>query len=487
MWWFIILVAILYFIYNSSKNGVIRRPIKQNYYNNAYSKKDSSTPIVSKKLNEDQVYIESIKLSDEQQKLFNKIENSTEHFFITGKAGTGKSVLLQYLKYKSKKRLVVGAFTGVASLNVGGQTLNSLFQLPFGFIDISNLTLHGRNRVATLMRHVDMIVIDEVSMMRADMMGGIDVLLRLARKNNTPFGGVQMVMFGDLYQLPPVVADEGLHEYFSHNHGGPYFFNAGVWQEVKLNIFELAHIFRQQNDPEFKNILNKVRKNEIDDDVLFGLNERCIDKIPTDGVVTLATRNSIVDDINNTKLAKINSEQFEYKAEISGSLERSAFPAEEFLRLKKGAQVMLLKNDPEKRWVNGTVGVVESLSQFEIKVKINGEIIYSIPKVSWVKIRYYYDQETRKINEEALSTFTQFPLRLAWAFTIHKSQGKTYNSVVVNMEGGAFAHGQTYVALSRCTSLSGLYLTQPIVPEDIKVDPLVINFMDKAVIEDIDK
>jgi ATP-dependent DNA helicase PIF1 len=485
MWWFIILVAILYFIYNSSKNDAIHRPIKQNYYSNSYPKKDSPTPIVSKKLNEDQIYIESVKLSDEQQKLFNKIESSTEHFFITGKAGTGKSVLLKYLKYKSKKKLVVGAFTGVASLNVGGQTLNSLFQLPFGFIDISKLTLYGRNRVATLMRHVEMIVIDEVSMMRADMMGGIDVLLRLARKNNIPFGGVQMVMFGDLYQLPPVVADEGLHEYFSHNHGGPYFFNANVWQEAKLNIFELAHIFRQQNDPEFKDILNKVRKNEIDEGVLSSLNERCIDIIPTDGVVTLATRNSVVDDINNTRLAKINSTQFEYRAEISGSLERSAFPAEEFLRLKKGAQVMLLKNDPEKRWVNGTVGVVESLSQSEIKVKINGDITYSIPKVSWVKIRYYYDQETREISEEILSTFTQFPLRLAWAFTIHKSQGKTYNSVVVNMDGGAFAHGQTYVALSRCTSLAGLYLTQPIVPEDIKVDPLVISFMNKVVIEDI--
>jgi len=486
MWWLIFIGLIIYFAYTPSRKKAVQRPVRQNnYYKNPYPKNNPVPPIVSKKLNEDQILIENIKLSEEQQKLFDKIESSSDHFFITGKAGTGKSVLLQYLKYKSKKKLVVGAFTGVAALNVGGQTLNSLFQLPPGFIDITTLNLNGRNRVAMLMRHVDMIVIDEVSMIRTDMMGAIDVLLREARKNDITFGGVQMVMFGDLYQLPPVVADEGLHEYFSHNHGGPYFFNAEVWQKTKLNIFELTYIFRQQNDQKFKDILNKVRKNEIDESTLLELNERYVNQVPVDGVITLATRNDIVNEINNAKLAQIDSPQFEYRAEVSGSLERSAYPAEEFLQLKKGAQVMLLKNDVEKRWVNGTVGVVESLSQSEIKVKINGEIIYSIPQASWIKIRYYYDQETRKIKEEVLSTFTQYPLRLAWAFTIHKSQGKTYNSVVVNMEGGAFAHGQTYVALSRCTSLAGLYLTQPIERDDIKVDPLVVNFMNQIIIEEI--
>jgi ATP-dependent exoDNAse (exonuclease V) alpha subunit len=204
--------------------------------------------------------------------------------------------------------------------------------------------------------------------------------------------------------------------------------------------------------------------------------------VPTENVITVAPRNDTVDQINAERLAELKTPLFEYQAEISGNLERSYFPTEEYLRLKKGAQVMLLKNDSEQRWVNGTVGVIEYLSPTEIKVKIiikNGDVVYSIPKATWQRIEYYYDAETRDVEQRVLSSFTQFPIRLAWAFTIHKSQGKTYNSVVVNMEGGAFAHGQTYVALSRCVSLNGLYLTQPIKREDIIVDPLVISFMSR--------
>ncbi|HEV7702309.1 MAG TPA: AAA family ATPase [Candidatus Paceibacterota bacterium] len=476
MGWLILTIIVIYILYQVFKGGGSKNQSSHSGYRRP--------PVVNKKLNEDLIFIENVKLSDEQEKLFSKIESSKDHFFITGKAGTGKSVLLQYLKYKSQKRLVVGAFTGVAALNVGGQTLHSLFELPTGFIDVTQLKVS--NRVATLMRHVDMIVLDEVSMVRTDMMGAIDVLLRQARGNEIPFGGVQIVMFGDPYQLPPVVTDDALHQYFAHNHGGPYFFNAEVWQKTKLHTFELTHNFRQQDDEGFRNILNAVRKNQLNDDILFALNERCVSPIPTEGVITLATRNAVVDQINNHRLAQLDGTLYTYRADVAGNLERSAFPAEEFLRLKKGAQVMLLKNDPEKRWVNGTVGIVESLSQTEIKVRINGEIVYSIPQQTWKKIRYYYDTENRTIEEEVLSSFTQFPLRLAWAFTIHKSQGKTYNSVVVNMAGGAFAHGQTYVALSRCTSLAGLYLTQPIEREDIKIDPIVVNFMDQINIESIE-
>jgi hypothetical protein len=357
-----------------------------------------------------------------------------------------------------------------------------LFGLPIGLINLENLSVG--NRVATLMRHVDMVIIDEVSMVRADMMGALDVILKQARKNDLPFGGVQMVMFGDLYQLPPIV-DDGLNQYFAHNHGGPYFFNADVWQKTKLNVYELGYIFRQKSDEQFKEILNAVRKNQIDDSILSALNERCGCQIPSEGVITLATRNFVVDQINSRQLARLDGQVYEYRAEISGNLERSYFPTDEFLKLKNGAQVMFLKNDPGKRWVNGTIGVVDSLSENEVKVRIDGKIVYSVPKNTWTKIRYYYDAETRKIEEEVLSSFTQFPLRLAWAFTIHKSQGKTYNSVVVNMEGGAFAHGQTYVALSRCTSLSGLYLTQPIERGDIQLDPLVSSFMEQVTIEEI--
>jgi ATP-dependent DNA helicase PIF1 len=479
MGWVVFLGIISYIVYKSAKKKPTRY---SNYHSSQYSYQSNKSTQVSKKLNEDQIYIEKIKLNEEQQTLFDKIENSRDHFFITGKAGTGKSVLLQYLKYKSNKKLVVGAFTGVAALNVGGQTLNSLFKLPIGFIDLSQV--RADSRVATLMRHVDMVIIDEISMVRTDMMGAIDVILRQARGNNEPFGGIQMVMFGDPYQLPPVVADQGLNEYFAHNHGGPYFFNAEVWKKTKLNIYELSHIFRQQNDDKFKNILNAVRKNNIDDDLLSILNQRYTGSIPKEDVVTLATRNDTVNQINNAHLDEINDPEYVYRAYITGKLDQSSYPTEEFLRLKKGAQVMLLKNDPEKRWVNGTIGVVESLSKEEIKVKINGKITYSIPKVTWSKIRYYYNPDTRKIEEEIVSSFTQFPLRLAWAFTIHKSQGKTYNSVVLNMEGGAFTHGQTYVALSRCTSLDGLFLTQPIERSDIILDPIVVNFMETIEIKD---
>lgn len=480
MWWLILIGIIFYFIYQASKKGSSSSAAPKTYNNNYSSYQKPRTP--SKKLNEDQVYIDKITLSVEQQSLFERIENSNENFFITGKAGTGKSILLQYLKYRSNKKLVVGAFTGIAALNVGGQTLNSLFRLPTDLIQPNNVHLNGT--VATLLRNIDTVVIDEISMVRVDMMEAIDILLRKARGNEIPFGGVQIVMFGDVYQLPPVVADRGLHEYFAHNYGGPYFFNAPVWAKAKLNIFELTHNFRQQEDVEFKAILNAIRVNEAGEDVLAALNLRTVTTVPKENVITVAPKNDTVNGINAERLAELKTPLFEYKAEITGNLERSYFPTEEYLRLKKGAQVMLLKNDPDKRWVNGTVGVIESLSSSEIRVRINGEIIYSIPKATWQKVEYYYDQETRTVEQRVLSSFTQFPLRLAWAFTIHKSQGKTYNSVVVNMEGGAFAHGQTYVALSRCVSLKGLYLTQPIKKEDTIVDPLVVSFMSQVTVEE---
>ena len=306
MGWIIFIAIIIYIVYSSSKsNSSVTKKITTY---NSYIKKPYRSPIVNRKLNEDQVFIEKIILSEEQQKLFDKIENSNDHFFITGKAGTGKSVLLQYLKYKSNKKLVVGAFTGVAALNVGGQTLNSLFNIPTGFIDMSQLRVNSK--VATLVRHLDTIVIDEISMVRVDMMEAINVLLQQAKGNKLPFGGIQMVMFGDLYQLPPVVSDEGLHEYFTHNYGGQYFFNASVWGNTKINIFELSHNFRQKDDEVFRNVLNSVRKNQIEDTILETLNQRCIVDIPTEGVVTLATRNDIVNEINNTRLDQINSPEF---------------------------------------------------------------------------------------------------------------------------------------------------------------------------------
>lgn len=433
------------------------------------------------KLNVKQIDISDIKLSLEQQKLFEKLENTHNHFFITGKAGTGKSVLLQYFKQNSAKRLVVVAPTGVAALNVGGQTIHSLFRIPPEFITKEKLRLSPRT--AMLLRNLDTVVIDEISMVRADLMDAIDYLLRLARNSNIPFGGVQMVMFGDLYQLPPVVHDPELHKYFADNHGGYYFFNAHVWRNTLPEIYELSTIFRQK-DENFKEILNAIRTGDVRIQTLSLLNSRVIIDIPEDGIITLVTTNSLVSEINHHRLEQLEGEVKEYRATITGELEQSSFPTDEVLRLKKGAQIMLLKNDREKRWVNGTLGYIASLSNDEVKVNVDG-IVYSIPRETWSKIRYYYDQQKRKVEEEVISSFTQFPLRLAWAVTVHKSQGQTYGSVAVNMGDGAFAHGQTYVALSRCKSLEGLYLTREILIQDIIVDPAIITFMNKATVLEV--
>lgn len=439
-------------------------------------------PFTNNKANA-QISLDGIKLSPEQEELFERMENSSEHFFITGKAGTGKSVLLQYFKSKSKKKLIVGAYTGVAALNIGAQTLNSLFNLPFGLIDVSRL--EAGERTKTLLRHVDAIVIDEISMVRADMLDAIDFLLRQARGNDIPFGGVQMILFGDLYQLQPIVEDKALQQFFAHNHGGFYFFNAHVWKNVKLNIFELIEVFRQK-DQSFKNLLDRIRKGEIDDSVLSAFDHRIVNTVPEEGVITLTSTNAIADNINYRRLNQIKEKTYEYASEITGKFDSSAFPADGILSLKKGAQVMCLVNDQSKRWVNGTIGVIESLSDDLIRINING-IVFPVSKYTWNKKRYNYNRNSRKVEEEIIATFTQFPLRLAWAITIHKSQGKTYDSAFIDLGNGAFTHGQTYVALSRCSTLDGLCLKRSLTPKDIIVDIAVIDFMRRTEITIIKK
>lgn len=455
-------------------NGVTK---KTPYQNSGY-RHHGATWTSKPKINLKQIDISNITLSEEQQKIFEKIEASGEHFFITGKAGTGKSVLLQYFKQKTIKKVVVCAPTGVAALNVGGQTIHSLFRIPPSFIERESLQPVGY-KTALLLRNIDTVVIDEISMVRADLMDAIDHRLRQARNNSLPFGGVQIVMFGDMYQLSPVVHDPELHKYFSENNGGFYFFHAHAWKNATFNIYELTNIFRQ-SDEEFISVLNAIRNGTMTTEHLTTLNVRAGVSIPEDGVITLATTNRAVNEINDYNLEKLPGKVFEYRATIVGDLEQTAFPTEEILRLKKGAQVMLLKNDKEKRWVNGSIGSIAALNDSEIKVNIDG-FTYSVPQESWSKIRYTYNQDTKKVEEEVVSSFTQFPLRLAWAITIHKSQGHTYGSVAVDMGEGAFAHGQTYVALSRCKSLEGLFLKREVVREDIIVDPAVIDFMSRVV------
>lgn len=420
--------------------------------------------------------VEEVKLSPEQEKVFNLLEETNSNYYITGKAGTGKSMLLEYFVRNSQKRVAVVAPTGVAALNVGGQTIHSFFKLPPALIEKGDIT-RVDYKTKEVLANLDAVVIDEISMVRVDLMEAISEKLKLARRNDLPFGGAQIIMFGDLYQLQPVVSDGQLHRYFDHNYGGIYFFNSPEFKKSDCKIIELEHIFRQK-DEEFKKLLNAVRNGKHTPEILSGFNERTKMQIPQEGFITLAGRNDTVSRINHAKLANIPTKERTYVADIFGDLKESAFPTEKELRLKVGAQIMMLKNDRQKpsRWVNGTLGVVTKLSEDTIIVKING-VDHSVSRETWDSVRYSYNPEGRKLDKEVVSSFTQFPIRLAWAITIHKSQGQTYQSVAIDLSDGAFAHGQTYVALSRCQSLEGLFLTSPLRSEDIIVDQDVVEYM----------
>lgn len=429
------------------------------------------------KLNTKQVDFENIILSDEQTEFFKLINENMTNAYITGKAGTGKSVLLQYFVEQTTKNVAVVAPTGVAALNVGGQTIHSFFKLPPELQDFKNIKVDYKTK--EVLRHIDTLVIDEVSMVRVDLMEAMNVKLQLARGSSLPFGGVQLVMFGDLFQLPPIVSDGQLGRYFDHNFGGVYFFHAPVFKDFDFEILELQHIFRQE-DEEFREILNSIRIGKHTEETLKKINKRAEEKLPATGFITLAGHNNTVSKINHEKLESLESEEKTYVAKITGNLQESSFPTEKELKLKEGAQIMLLKNDKQnpRRWVNGTLGIVTKLTDNLIRVNIDG-VEHSINKENWEKIKYSYDHEKRTLEKEVVSTFTQFPLRLAWAITIHKSQGQTYQSVAIDLSHRAFASGQTYVALSRCQSLEGLYLLSPIKNEDIIVDQEIVEFMEE--------
>ena len=411
-------------------------------------------------------------LSAEQRALFDVMEGTKQHLFLTGRAGTGKSVLLRHFRENTKKRVVVAAPTGIAALNVQGQTIHSLFRLA------PQLQRKGRlapnSRVCTLLKRIDTLVIDEISMVRADLLDAIDERLREAFRNNLPFGGVQILLFGDVYQLPPIV-EEGLMPYFEAVHQGYFFFNALVWRETEFKIYELTQVFRQK-DPVFRELLNAVRDGTITDEQLEQLNGCSPISMPDEGTVTLATTNALVTEINQQRLDQLKGKAHQYQAVITGEMKKSVFPTEENLHLKKDAQVVLLKNDKDGRWVNGTVGKIEKLSEETIAVRVGGRV-YTLEKETWEEIGYTYDLETQKVEMQVLSSFTQYPIRLAWALTIHKSQGQTYDSVALDLTTATFAPGQLYVALSRCTRLTGLSFKMPVKRGHIIVEPKVIAFM----------
>ncbi|MCA9344505.1 AAA family ATPase, partial [Candidatus Saccharibacteria bacterium] len=377
---------------------------------------------------------------------------------------------------RSLKNTAIVAPTGVAALNVGGQTIHSFFKFAPILHEVGSINTVD-SKTKEILQALDALVVDEVSMVSADLMEAMSEKLKLARRNDKPFGGIQMILFGDLYQLPPVVSDGQAKRYLDDTFGGSYFFNSHAYKECNVIIKELQEVFRQK-DEFFKGILNEIRSGKVKDSTLSALNERAKAPIPDSGFITLAGTNRAVYSVNSRKLSELPGEVKNYEATISGDIKESSFPTEKNLKLKIGAQIMLLKNDTKKpaRWVNGTLGVVTKLSSEGIKIRIKG-VEHTVYPATWEKIQYDYDHETKKLKKKIVSSFQQLPVRLAWAVTIHKSQGQTYDLVTIDLSEGAFAHGQSYVALSRCTTLEGLYLESPLRREDIIVDPDVVEFM----------
>ena len=396
------------------------------------------------------------------------------HIFLTGRAGTGKTTFLKNLPLKTYKRMVVVAPTGVAAINAGGQTIHSFFQLPFGPQLPENALGRGYNaktmaaqyqklnkKKINLMRSLDLLIIDEISMVRADVLDAIDAVLRRVRRSQKPFGGLQLLMIGDVHQLAPVAKPEEW-EVLSPYYDTPYFFGSQVLKKAPYVCVELEHIYRQHDD-DFISLLNKVRNNQMDADCVRVLNSRFKPGfVPKDeeGYITLTTHNYQADQINDSKLAAIKEKTLVFKAEVHGTFPENTYPTKEELELKVGAQVMFVKNDPtpEKAFFNGKIGRLVGYDEKEgtVTVLSDGERI-TVPKLKWQNMEYTINADNQDIEEKEIGSFTQIPLRLAWAVTIHKSQGLTFDKVIVDA-GQAFAHGQVYVALSRCTSLEGLVL-----------------------------
>lgn len=419
------------------------------------------------------------------------MEYTDECLFITGKAGTGKSTLLRHFIGTTKKNCVVLAPTGIAAINVGGVTVHSFFRLPFRPI------LHGDDDIQRFPKHsdkfkiierADLFIIDEVSMLRADMIDAIDQSLRMNTGKAIPFGGKQVVFFGDLFQLEPVVQNNEVERYlFNEYYKSHYFFDANVFKEIQLTCIELRKIYRQ-HDLHFIELLDHVRTNKADERDLEMLNQR-LDKYfePTieDTYITLCTRNQIASGINEFELNKLPGVTYEYKGEIEGEFNTNQLPTEPVLMFKQGAQVIFIKNDVAGKWVNGTIAKIHQLNENNIEVQLaNGDIV-EVPRELWENKRYSWDRLNRRVKTEVVGTFKQYPIKLAWAITIHKSQGLTFDKVILELGGGTFAHGQLYVALSRCRTLEGMILREAIKFKDIITDERVVHFANQfASLED---
>jgi ATP-dependent DNA helicase PIF1 len=424
-----------------------------------------------------------LELNEDFQYILDILEKTSNSLFVTGRAGTGKSTLLQLFRNTTRKKVVVLAPTGIAALNVGGQTIHSFCAFPPRFL--TRRDIKKRTRFKKLYKRMEVCIIDEISMVRADLLDAIDKFFQINRDNLMPFGGVQMVFIGDLFQLPPVIASNVEQKYFEFSYGSPYFFSAKVFETTfEVEMMELRKVYRQEQR-HFLRLLEAVRLKQADWEDIEDLNERYNPQFESNEFyITLSPRNYKVDEINKRELSNLVEISQIYFAKVKGEFDPRQYPTKSELELKVGAQVMFIRNDHENgKYVNGTIGKVTELHPNRIKVLIDDhgkkeEI--EIGTAEWEILKYKASEENpQEIESDVVGTFEQFPLKLAWAVTIHKSQGKTFDNVIIDMGKGAFEHGQTYVALSRCRSLEGIVLKQKLTLRDIMVDERIVEFYEQ--------
>lgn len=426
---------------------------------------------------------EIIDLNPQFEHAFNLMDASLDNLFITGKAGTGKSTLLEYFRYKTNKEIVVLAPTGVAALNVSGETIHSFFRFKIG-VTPSQVKKVKNNDIY---KNIDTLVIDEISMVRADLLDCIDTFMRKNGKlKNVPFGGVQLIFLGDLYQLPPVVQSDEREMFRTHYHS-PYFFDAFSFHADNFKYVELRQVYRQDEDT-FVDILNAIRSDRVQNHHLEELNSRVEADLSHAGAkyaIHLTTTNKMADSINSYHIKRLMSHAHQYKAVTEGQISEKFYPTAKNLILKEGAQVMMLNNDMNGRWVNGSLAEVIGFEyDYDRQCDVVGIMLEdgSVEDVlpsKWEIFKYSYDKDTHSVHTEPVGIFVQYPMKLAWAVTIHKSQGKTFDNVYVDFGVGTFAHGQAYVALSRCRSLEGLSLKKPVTRSHIKMDKRILSFLQR--------